>query len=64
MLYQTGKIFPPSFGFVIFALFGIPVAGSAFIFPPAMLSEISSRVSDKSGEQIEGIFFGIQGFFL
>ena len=64
LLYQTGKLFPVSFGFVIFALFGIPVAGSAFIFPPAMLSEISSRVSDKSGAQIEGIFFGIQGFFL
>ncbi len=64
LLYQTGKYFPVSFGFVIFALFGIPVAGSAFIFPPAMLSEISSRVSDKSGAQIEGIFFGIQGFFL
>ena len=64
MLYQTGKIFHSSFGFIVFALFGIPVAGAAFIFPPAMLSEISSRVSDTSGEQIEGIFFGIQGFFL
>lgn len=64
LLYQTGKIFPVSYGFIIFALFGIPVAGAAFIFPPAMLSEISARVSERHSEQIEGIFFGIQGFFL
>ncbi len=64
LLYQTGKLLPASSGFAVFALFGIPVSGAAFIFPPAMLSEISSRVSDRKGEQIEGIFFGIQGFFL
>ena len=34
MLYQTGKLLPSVFGFIVFALFGIPVAGAAFIFPP------------------------------
>jgi GPH family glycoside/pentoside/hexuronide:cation symporter len=29
-----------------------------------MLSEISAVASKKTGVQIEGIFFGIQGFFL
>lgn len=64
MLYFLGKILPTSFGFVLFALLGIPVAGGAFIFPPAMLSEISNKISEKTGNKIEGICFGIQGFFL
>ena len=51
-------------GYLFFALAGIPVAGAGFIFPPAMLSEITAVANKKSGIQIEGIFFGIQGFFL
>ena len=62
--YGLGRLFPASFGFLFFALMGIPVAGAAFIFPPAMLSEIAAVAAHKSGEQIEGLFFGVQGFFL
>lgn len=64
MLFFLGKFIPASFGFVLFGLIGIPVAGGAFIFPPAMLSEISSRITARTGNKIEGICFGIQGFFL
>ena len=63
-LFYVGKVFPASMGFVIFALMGIPIAGAAFIFPPAMLSEISAVATQKSGVQIEGLFFGVQGFVL
>lgn len=64
MLFMLGKAIPQSFGFVLFGLIGIPVAGGAFIFPPAMLSEISSKITERTGNKIEGICFGIQGFFL
>ena len=64
MLFLLGKIIPVSFGFILFGLIGLPVAGGAFIFPPAMLSEISSRITERTGNKIEGICFGIQGFFL
>ncbi len=64
MLFFLGKSIPVDFGFIIFALIGIPVAGAAFIFPPAMLSEIAAVSSQKTGKQIEGLFFGVQGFFL
>lgn len=64
LLSRLGKEIPTDSGFWIFALCGIPVAGAAFIFPPAMLSEISAGVAASTGKQIEGIFFGIQGFFL
>lgn len=63
-LSQVNKLFPAEAGFLIFALIGIPVAGAAFIFPPAMLSEISAASAEKEETQIEGLFFGIQGFFL
>lgn len=63
-LFELGKLIPISYGYYIFALIGIPVAGAAFIFPPAMLSEIGSRLSDQTGNRIEGVCFGIQGFFL
>ncbi len=63
-LFNLGKIIPQRAGFLLFALMGIPIAGAAFIFPPAMLSEISTIMSDRNGVKIEGIFFGIQGFFL
>ncbi len=63
-IFQLDKSLPTSFGMYIFALMGIPLAGAAFIFPPAMLSEISSAASEKKGLKIEGMYFGIQGFFL
>lgn len=63
-LFQLGKMIPISFGYPLFALIGIPVAGAAFIFPPAMLSEIGSKISEENGNRIEGVCFGIQGFFL
>lgn len=63
-LYFLGRGIPSRFGFVLFALLGIPIAGAGFIFPPAMLSEIANHISEKSGSRIEGICFGIQGFFL
>ncbi|MDR3259151.1 MAG: MFS transporter [Fusobacteriaceae bacterium] len=64
MLFFLGKIIPIKFGFLLFGLIGIPLAGAAFIFPPAMLSEIGSKISISSGNRIEGVCFGIQGFFL
>lgn len=64
LLFLLNKIIPATFGFIIFGLIGIPVAGGAFIFPPAMLSEISNKITKKTGHSIEGICFGIQGFFL
>jgi GPH family glycoside/pentoside/hexuronide:cation symporter len=64
VLYGLGKVIPVKSGFYIFALMGIPISGAAFIFPPAMLSEISTNISHKSGHKIEGMCFGIQGFFL
>ena len=63
-LGMLGTTLPVNAGYAIFTLCGIPVAGAAFIFPQAMLSEISAYVSSKSKEKIGGIFFGIQGFFL
>ncbi len=63
-LFGVGRVYPEFFGFIIFTLIGIPVAGGAFIFPPAMLSEISSVFSKKTGKNTEGIFFGLQGLFL
>lgn len=63
-IYQLDKLLPVKFGMVIFALMGIPLAGAAFIFPPAMLSEISSSANQNKGLKIEGMYFGIQGFFL
>ncbi len=62
LLFQVGKILPAGSGFVIFALCGIPVAGAAFIFPPAMLSEISAGVAAATGKQIEGVFLAYRGF--
>ncbi|MGL4392073.1 MAG: MFS transporter [Fusobacteriaceae bacterium] len=62
--FFLGRGIPTIFGFVIFAIAGIPVAGAAFIFPPAMLSDIGTKISSEIGSRIEGVCFGIQGFFL
>lgn len=63
-LSTLGKLIPVDYGFLIFGLLGIPISGAAFIFPPAMMSEISNKISIRTGDRIEGICFGIQGFFL
>ena len=63
-LTRLGRELPRGAGFFIFFLFGIPVSGAAFIYPPAMLSEIAARFSRKEKTHIEGVFFGLQGFFL
>jgi len=63
-LFFVGRGFPLWLGYVIYGFCGIPVAGAAFIFPPAMLSEISAVATKNSAVQIEGLFFGIQGFVL
>lgn len=63
-LYNLGKVIPIDYGIWLFGLMGIPISGCAFIFPPAMLSEIIAKEHDASGVSIDGLFFGIQGFFL
>ena len=63
-LFFLGKFIPLKYGMVLFALMGAPMAGAAFIFPQAMLSEISSEASKKKGVNISGMYFGIQGFIL
>ena len=50
--------------YLFYAIIGIGISGSAFIFPPAILSEISNSIASKSGVSVEGLLFGIQGFFL
>lgn len=64
MLFLLGRVLPLSFGFPLFALLGIPIAGAGFIFPPAMLSEIAHHIAVRTGSRMEGLCFGIQGFFL
>lgn len=64
LIFFLGKVIPIEFGIYIFALMGLPISGAAFIFPPAMLSEISAAASRKKGIKIEGMYFGIQGFIL
>ena len=63
-LASLGKILPVKFGLVLFGLLGVPIAGAAFIFPPAMMSDISEKISTRINNRIEGVCFGIQGFFL
>jgi GPH family glycoside/pentoside/hexuronide:cation symporter len=63
-LFFVGRGLPLWFGYILYGICGIPVAGAAFIFPPAMLSEISAVATRNSSVQIEGLFFGIQGFIL
>lgn len=63
-LSLLGKVIPVKYGFLIFGLLGIPISGAAFIFPPAMMSDISEKISKRINNRIEGVCFGIQGFFL
>ena len=64
VLNRLGRGIPVQYGFLLFGIIGIPVAGAAFIYPPAMLSEIGTRITKNSGSKVEGMCFGIQGFFL
>ncbi len=50
--------------YLSFVIVGMGVSGSAFIFPPAMLSEISNKIYERDNLRIEGMMFGIQGLFL
>lgn len=50
--------------YLMFIIVGAGVSGSAFIFPPAMLSEIATSIYEKHGVSVEGMMFGIQGLFL
>ena len=50
--------------YVMFVICGMGLSGSAFIFPQAMLSEISVKISEKEKVGLEGFLFGIQGLFL
>ncbi|MEG0729980.1 MAG: MFS transporter [Cetobacterium sp.] len=63
-LFGLGKFIPVNYGFLIFGLLGIPISGAALIFPPAMMADISNRLTIETGNRIEGVCFGIQGFFL
>ncbi|MFW6382395.1 MAG: MFS transporter [Bacillota bacterium] len=63
-LTRVGQLLNSDAGFIIFFLFGIPISGAAFIFPPAMLSELASKLQTEKKVSVEGLFFGIQGFFL
>lgn len=64
MLFQLGKFLPSWSGFIVFILMGLPVAGAAFIFPPAMVSDVSARYSQEKKLNIEGVLFGFQGIAL
>lgn len=50
--------------YLMFAIIGVGVSGAAFIFPPAMLSEITNSLYEKYNISVEGVMFGIQGLFL
>ncbi|VWL84765.1 MFS transporter [Oceanivirga miroungae] len=50
--------------YLAIAIIGAGISGAGFIFPPAMLSEIATKVSNESKVAVEGLLFGIQGFFL
>lgn len=50
--------------YLMFIICGIGLSGSAFIFPQAMLSELSVKLYEKKRVNLEGFLFGIQGLFL
>ena len=53
-----------SFAYLFFVICGMGLSGAAFIFPQAMLSELSVKVSKIKNTSLEGFMFGIQGMFL
>ena len=50
--------------YVLFFICGTGLSGAAFIFPQAMISEIAVSISGRHKVSVEGLLFGIQGFFL
>ena len=52
------------FAYLLFVICGTGLSGAAFIFPQAMLSEISAKLSETKKVSLEGFMFGIQGMFL
>lgn len=50
--------------YIMFIICGLGLSGAAFIFPQAMLSEITSRLVETKKVSLEGFLFGIQGLFL
>ena len=50
--------------YIMLVICGTGLSGSAFIFPQAMLSEISAKISETEKVSLEGFMFGIQGLFL
>ena len=48
----------------MFFICGTGLSGAAFIFPQAMISEIAVSISQKNKVSVEGLLFGMQGFFL
>ena len=52
------------FSYLFFVICGMGLSGAAFIFPQAMLSELSVKVSKIKNTSLEGFMFGIQGMFL
>ncbi|MDR2879446.1 MAG: MFS transporter [Fusobacteriales bacterium] len=48
----------------LFFICGTGLSGAAFIFPQAMISEIAVSISGRHKVSVEGLLFGIQGFFL
>ena len=53
-----------SFAYLFFVICGMGLSGAAFIFPQAMLSELSVKISKIKKTSLEGFMFGIQGMFL
>lgn len=45
-------------------IIGTGISGAAFIFPPAMLSSLSAKITRQKGISAEGFLFGLQGFVL
>lgn len=52
------------FSYLFFIICGMGLSGAAFIFPQAMLSELSVKISKIKKTSLEGFMFGIQGMFL
>lgn len=50
--------------YFMFIICGFGLSGSAFIFPQAILSEISINLFEIKNVSLEGFLFGIQGLFL
>ena len=68
ILGGTGLLFINSqnsmMAYILFFICGTGLSGAAFIFPQAMISEIAVSVSGRHKVSVEGLLFGIQGFFL